>query len=363
MDLQDLILGLFFVEVTIELEISLFFLFGWRKGEKERKWSIVAVLGLYFLFLAIGRIILIIHDFHIEEPVFYFMGIGFSLLGMLLFIFIAEYIIPLNTRYIFTLLGIGTLISIFFFEKATAQFIMYLTIPIIFIMGFAFITFLIHRTSGKVRNYFIIIFIGQFIYGIGTGLNTDFVWGLFYAANIEIRPIGLLCIVGGLALIAFAFWRLPSFTEIEWHSKMLNLYVITKDHGICCLYYPFQEQKGGLGPQLISGGVTGIIGLIKEMTSSKKHLKAMDHEDIEIIFEYGLYTTTALIVEEDLQIYHDKLKKFVEEFEDTYKQKFIDWTGAVAEFESAVDIVGRIFEQKNIPAKISGNEDICGEDA
>ncbi|HUY01003.1 MAG TPA: hypothetical protein VMV49_15680 [Candidatus Deferrimicrobium sp.] len=360
-DLQDLILGLSFIEVNIEFELFLFFLFGWRRKERKGKRDIVAVLGVYFLLLAIGRILLIIYDFHLAYSHLYLIGIAFSLLGMILFIFIAEYIVPFNTHYIFTLLGIGTLISIFFVNIETAKLIMYIMLPIIFIMGFGFLGFLIHRTSGTVRHQFVIILVGQFVYGVGQGFNTDFVQNLFFDAYplFDIRFVGLSCIVVGLIFIALAFWRLPSFTEIEWHSKMVSLYVITTEHGLCCLHYPFRAQTGSMAPQLISGGVSGILSLVKEMTSSKMHLKVLDHEDVKILFEYGLYTTTVLLAEADLQIYHDKLKTFVEEFESKFKQYLIKWTGSMIEFGPAAEIVVRIFEQKKEIDKSSENKSEC----
>lgn len=80
------------------------------------------------------------------------------------------------------------------------------------------------------------------------------------------------------------------------------------------------------------------------MTSSKKHLRHVDQEDVKFIFEYGLYTTAALLAEEDLEIYHDKLKAFVEEFETEFKPYLVNWTGSIHEFEPAMQIITRIFE-------------------
>jgi hypothetical protein len=206
---------------------------------------------------------------------------------------------------------------------------------------------------GKVRQNFIFVFIGFWIFGVGQGFNTDWIREWFINEQaFNIQPIGLICIISGLGLIALAFWRLPSFSELDWHSRMLSLYVITRDHGICCLYYPFQEEKTDqMAPQLVSGGVTGILSLVKEMTSSKEHLKEIDHEDIKILFEYGHYTTTALLAEDDLQIFHYKLRKFVDQFEERYSESFADWTGSISEFETAEELVVRIFEQKRPAGK------------
>jgi hypothetical protein len=339
----DFILGLFFVEVTIELELAAFFILGFRR--RKGRFDNVSILGLYFLFLAIGRMVLIIYDFDIHNAYLYLTGVGISLLGMIFFIYLAEIIIPKNTHYLFTALSCVTLLSIFFVDIPTAKNILYAMLPLIFLIGFVFLAYLIHQTIGSVRKNFILVFIGQWAFGFGQGFNTDWISDWFSnELGFNILPIGLILIIVGLSLIAIAFWRLPSFTEIEWHSKMINLYVITNEHGICCVYFPFRKYTGKMSPQLISSGVSGVIAIVKEMTSSKKHLKSVDQEDVKFIFEYGLYTTAALLAEEDLQVYHAKLKAFVEEFEKEFKQYLVNWTGSIHEFEPAMQIITRIFE-------------------
>lgn len=359
MDLQDVILGLYFVEVTITIELFLFFIFGWRREERQKKLDIASILAVYFLCLAIGRIIFIFHDYYLPViypleaniiTIFWLAGTGVSLLGMIAFIYLAEIIIPKNTHYLFTILSVVTLVSIFLFPLKIAQGILYGMLPLIFLIGFTFLGYLIRKTIGSVRRNFILVFIGFLIFGVGQGFNTEWIREWFTNERaFDVQPIGLLLIISGLGFIALAFWRLPSFSEIEWHSKMLSLYVITKEHGICCLYYPFREEaEGQMAPQLVSGGVTGISALLKEMISSKQQLKEIDHEDIKILFEYGRYTNTALLVEKDLSIYRYKLRQFVDEFESQFRKFFLDWSGSVIEFESAAEIIARIFEQPKV---------------
>ncbi len=372
---MDFVFGLFFVEVTIELELFFFFIFGWRRKKEEGKHNIISLLALYFLCLAIGRIILIFYDYELPLEILWVAGSAVSLLGMIFFIFLAENIIPKNTHYLFTILSVATVLSIFFVNLQTAKNILYGMIPFIFLIGFIFLGYLIRKTVGSVRFNFTLIFLGQLLFGFGTGFNTDWISGWFLDELLfNISPIGLTLIIGGLGLIALAFWRLPSFSEIEWHSKMLNLFVITAEHGICCLFHSFQKpieskpaeaepteppivpEKAPLAPQLISGGVAGIIALVKEMTSSKMHLKSVDHEDVKILFEYGLYSTAVLLAEEDLQIYHDKLKRFMEAFELKFKQNLVDWTGDIHIFKEAAEIVAHVFEQKLEDLERSANQ-------
>jgi len=365
MDLQDFILGLFFVEITIEIELAIFFILGWRREKRTGKFNIVTILGLYFLCLAVGRVILIFNDFPPSNNSFlYLAGVGISLLGMILFIYLAEIIIPKSTHYLFTILSCATLLSIFFVDIPTAKTILYIMLPIIFLIGFIFLGYLIHQTIGSVRRNFILVFIGQIVFGCGQGFNTDLIRSWFLSEKaFEIRPIGLLFIITGLGLIALAFWRLPSFTEIEWHSKMISLFVITNEHGICCIHFPFRKYTAKMSPQLVSSGVSGVIALVKEMTSSKKHLKSVDQEDVKFLFEYGLYTTAALLAEEDLMIYHEKLKVFVEIFETAFKQYLIQWTGSILEFEPARQIIAQIFEFTIPKGEMLPDLEKCDEDS
>ncbi len=347
---MDLIYGLFFVEVTIELELFLFFLAGRRKSIEHSHNRLINILGIYFLFLAIGRAFLIYYDYGtlLPENLFYYLGTAFSLLGLIFFIYLAEIIIPINTHYIFTLLCCATLISIFFVDLDTAKDIQYIMIPFIFLIGFVFLGYLIRKSAGSVRYNFILVFIGQLIFGAGQTLNTDWISNWFLnelSFNIEIY--GLIAIIGGLILIALAFWRLPSFTELDWHAKMLQLFVIANKGGICIVHYTFKEtSKESVDSDLVSSGVAGIMAFIKEITSSKMHLIEVDHEDIQLLFEYGQYTTTTLLAEDSLQVYHHKLKLFVEKFEQQFEQHLKKWTGSITEFRPAVTLIGKIFEQK-----------------
>jgi len=310
----------------------------------------VNILGIYFLLLAVGWGFLIYNDFYIfsSDSFYYILGTAVSLLGMVFFIFLAESIVPRNTRYLFTLLSCATLVSIFFVDLQMAKNILYVMLPFIFLIGFVFLGYLIRKTSGNVRYNFVLIFIGQLFFGVGQGFNTDWISEWFInEVGFDIQIIGLMTIIGGLGFIALGFWRLPSFSEIEWHNKMLQLFVITNTHGICCFHFAFKEsQDEKVDSDLISSGVTGIIAFIKEITSSKMHLKELDHEDIQILFEYGKYTITALLAEEPLKVYQEKLKKFVEKFEERFLTLLSDWTGSMNGFRVAIDLVESIFEQK-----------------
>ncbi|MFX1294168.1 MAG: hypothetical protein ACFFD2_04840 [Promethearchaeota archaeon] len=349
---MNLIFGLFFVELTIEFELFLFFFAGRRKTEDLKQNRLINILGIYFLFIAIGRGILIYYDFYASTIVFFYnLGTGISLLGMAFLVYLAETIIPKNTHYLFTILSCATLASIFFVPLETAKYILYIMLPTVFMIIFLFFGYLIRKTSGSVRYNFILVLFGQFLFGAGQVVNTDIVSNWFLTVvGFNIRLIGLMAIIGGLALMALAFWRLPSFNELEWHSKLLQLFVITNSHSICCVHYTFKESvaedKKNIDSDLLSSGVAGMSSFIKEITSSKMHLREVDHGDIKILFEYGQYITIALLAEETLQIYSHKLNKFMKHFETEFKKNLVNWTGSISEFRPSINIINRIFEQK-----------------
>ena len=60
-------------------------------------------------------------------------------------------------------------------------------------------------------------------------------------------------------------------------------------------------------PQLVAGGLTGISGLIQELTQSKTKVKIVEQEEMTLLLEHGKYMTAALVAEENLVILRNKL--------------------------------------------------------
>ncbi|UCG68453.1 MAG: hypothetical protein JSV09_11645, partial [Thermoplasmata archaeon] len=94
---------------------------------------------------------------------------------------------------------------------------------------------------------------------------------------------------------------------------------------------------------LISSGLTGVKDIIAEMVHSQQVLKVVDHQDIKILFEYGTYSTIALIAYENLHIFHSKLASLTKQFENLFQDVLSQWKGEIDVFRPTKRLIEDIF--------------------
>ncbi|MHA1385008.1 MAG: hypothetical protein ACTSR3_14765 [Candidatus Helarchaeota archaeon] len=125
-----------------------------------------------------------------------------------------------------------------------------------------------------------------------------------------------------------------------WHKKINHLIVLTES-GL-----PISSWKLGGGPldtALISGAISGISGIVREMTKSAKKLSSIDHGDKKVLFHYSKLVNGVMITDKDQPIMHDKLKQFVENFESKYYYYLTPFDGNLDYFTDADDLLVDIF--------------------
>jgi len=112
--------------------------------------------------------------------------------------------------------------------------------------------------------------------------------------------------------------RLPN---INWRDSLLHIYIFYKS-GILLYDYPFVETVKKGDSILISGSLVGMMAILKEVVQGEKFIKIIDHGDRKIIFEMNKTNEIifALIVKENLTIFHRKFFSLIEEFDKTYKE-------------------------------------------
>ena len=123
---------------------------------------------------------------------------------------------------------------------------------------------------------------------------------------------------------------------------MRELFIIGPNGGTL-FHHSFIEKETSAELDLISSGLTGVKALLSEMVQSKKQLKVVDHQDVKIIFEYGTHSTLALIVHENLHIYHSKLTLLIEKFENLFHDVLIKWKGETKIFLPSKRLIEEIF--------------------
>ncbi|MGQ4876562.1 MAG: roadblock/LC7 domain-containing protein [Promethearchaeia archaeon] len=113
----------------------------------------------------------------------------------------------------------------------------------------------------------------------------------------------------------------------DYFDSLLKLYIIDNS-GIPLYNYSFTEnnQNEEDDSVLISGGVIGLITILKEITHGNKEIKKIDHGDRKVIFKKTSMGNIifVLIVKEEYLIFHKMLNDLVNHFEKEYKNLIED---------------------------------------
>jgi hypothetical protein len=146
--------------------------------------------------------------------------------------------------------------------------------------------------------------------------------------------------------------------EVNWASTIKKLYVFSKP-GICVYYHDFNLKKdlkdklkqeiseeSPMDEDLISGGLSGILTIINEITQSKKQLRKIAKQENNLFFAHGKYHIAALIATKDLPILIKKLDSFSSDFEERFNEELKDFQGLVVPFNKAKYLVKKYFHQE-----------------
>lgn len=172
--------------------------------------------------------------------------------------------------------------------------------------------------------------------GIGAGILLTFI------SATETAIIILFSCSIAIFSVLHAKETLPSKEEREWRDCIHHLFLLNTN-GVSIIYHPFVEETL-IDQDLMAGGLTGIISMIQEMTKSEDKVEVFSQKNSKLILKYGQYTTAALITLKDLKILHQKLEKFILEFEDFFHEYLIHWTGNLDLFKPADRLILRYFK-------------------
>ncbi|MHA1232348.1 MAG: hypothetical protein ACTSRP_15490, partial [Candidatus Helarchaeota archaeon] len=151
----------------------------------------------------------------------------------------------------------------------------------------------------------------------------------------------LLGIAVALGAVVAGYKINQKWRERNWERKIDRLYVIHAHDGVAI--YERALTKKQMDSQLVSAALMGITGMVKELTASKKKLKAIDHMDKKVIFEYGDKIIGAILAEEDLPIIRKKLREFIYLFEIKYQAQLLGWTGDLSIFKNIDKLTNQVF--------------------
>lgn len=106
----------------------------------------------------------------------------------------------------------------------------------------------------------------------------------------------------------------------NWRESLMHIYIIYK-HGIPLYDHAFLIEVDRHNSTIISGGIIGMITILKEIMKGEKQIRTIDHGDRKLMFKTNKTKDIifALVVKEDLTVFHKKLKALIEEFDKDYK--------------------------------------------
>jgi hypothetical protein len=177
------------------------------------------------------------------------------------------------------------------------------------------------------------------LFNISDNLNQS---ELRNALSAMMSLISFVCLLV-LHLIPETFQR----ESVNWKDYLDRFFILDKD-GVNIFYYNFASEKIGETKQevnrdLISGGLTGIEMMIKEMSLSDKHLDMLEQSDKKILFVHGKFTVCVLFTTEYLAIHKQKILKFQEEFEYINYDVIKKFSGMVSDIKDVERLMKKYF--------------------
>lgn len=311
--------------------------------------------GLLIFFYGITHICWMFHDYYIYEYGLsvvntpnmldiYKVAIITGFCGIIGLVFICEKILG-KTKYLFTIFSIISCIySVFFlFKIDQIRLVTYISMPISSIIVIITCIYTIFfKTKGFVRKRFVFAFLGLAGFFVFYLVETEAVMSLLGLSREIASIISTTGSIGSFILWASIFLSFETFTEFDWTEKLRELFIIAPN-GATLFHYSFMKKPILPAPDLISSGLTGIKDILAEMVQSTKVLKVVDHQDVKIIFEYGTYSTIALIADENFKIYHSKLTLLIAKFENLFQDFLSHWHGEVEVFIPSGRLIEEIF--------------------
>ncbi|MFX1312509.1 MAG: PAS domain S-box protein [Promethearchaeota archaeon] len=134
----------------------------------------------------------------------------------------------------------------------------------------------------------------------------------------------------------------------NWNDSLIYIYIIYKS-GILLYGHPFVKgTKENYDSTLISGGIIGMLTILKLVVQGEKQIKTVDHGDRKIIFQTNNTNDIifALVVKEDLLIFQRKLEAIIKEFDNEYKdlvKNIKDTCSAIEKWENLEFLIKKYF--------------------
>lgn len=178
-------------------------------------------------------------------------------------------------------------------------------------------------------------------------IRTSLLFGIFALIGALIRSIGrwnhnILFFIGmcmeilGWLFIRWKFLSIPSYSELEWRSGIIEGHVIYAESGIMLYSQIIGTQKpcndqsqdkppvvsvtlesNSIRPEtdLIGGGMIGIKSMLQEITGAKGKLQHIQIGERHLCFYQGQHVLVVILTENNLGVYYTLLQQAVDKIE------------------------------------------------
>jgi len=349
--------------VIICLEISLIFLFRYKKEEKDLR--NLQELGYFALILGFGLMsfFYILSDYYSSVEFvsnlyvwrqgsirYIFLNYGYFsiMIGAFFFLLCVEkYEIFLLKRYLFTaIFSIYAILFLilFFIDMRLTQIVTYFFWPVfVFFLLIYLINFIKKvQNRGKLLIGLIKYLSGFAFLLIGFLFTTDVVGEIF---GLQSRLIGVIAELTGLIFLSYFFLTLPPFSEFDWEKKIEAVYLIN-DAGICLYFKIFDEEKlkDLADENLVSAALSSINIILKNLTETgdnNRSISVIKKKNENLIIYSGVFVSGVLYTSEELNFPKIVLKEFVEKFETLYNNILTGWKGGDTNIFEPTEVIAK----------------------
>jgi hypothetical protein len=186
-----------------------------------------------------------------------------------------------------------------------------------------------------------------FGFGMIIGVVTDSALQQLLIDNPVMLPFVLVFALFTATIVVLQLREtLPSQEELAWKKKIEQLLVVSK--GGLPLYTQrlgkSVSDESGPDEMLVSGAISGITELVREISRSASKLKVIQQEGYCILLEEGKECIVAVMALEELNAIRSRMIDFLEDFESFYGTLISEWEGDTRLFAPTKQLVTRHFD-------------------
>ncbi len=213
------------------------------------------------------------------------------------------------------------------------------------VLFFLLNTFL--NTEGSVRRNLGRALIGSFVLGLGIGFSADLV-----VNNIGRYVVALGLTVGlvGMIMIGASFYAIQSTDEFRWPAEVQSIFVIF--NSICVFAYSFDQQSDLKDGDLKGTGLASVLMVAQSIVQGKEPPGHIEFQNLNFLVrisdrQFNRESCIAvLLVRKNLVILHEKLQRFMHEFEKQFEGVLTNWDGNTDPFITQSGSLVQIFQTR-----------------